>query len=159
MSTQQEIPTAVRICPVCGELAMGDTCESCVDIERESIALATSLLNIGVSEVEWMGEPKDLAQTVLRRRTEEKFKAMREERLNPVLDRQTTCRAIGCGNKALYGDFCGRCQEELEADEGQPASRLSKVCHAAAAIAVFWYLLWQFRGYIYDCFTLWFGGK
>jgi hypothetical protein len=160
LGTRDEgVPTAVRMCPVCDELAWGEACESCAEIERESTALATSLVNIGVPEVLWMGQPKDRAQSVLRLRTEEKFKALREERLNPVLDHPTTCRVIGCANKALYGDFCGRCREELEADGGESASRLSKVCHATGAVLVLWYLLWQFRGYIFDCFNLWFGGK
>lgn len=28
---------------------------------------------------------------------------------------------------------------------------------AAGTIAVWYYLLWQFRGFIYNCFILWFG--
>jgi hypothetical protein len=160
VSTQQEIPTAVKICPVCDELAMGESCASCAEIEQEAERMAHSLFNIGCTEIDWMGEPHTIAIKVLRRRTEEKFKELREAEQQPkVLDHPTTCRAIGCGNKALYGDFCGRCQDELEAGPGEPASRLSNVCHALAALAVLWYLLWQFRGYIYDCFNLWFGGK
>lgn len=150
----------LRICPVCDEIATGEGCSTCADIERESEAMAQSLFNIGCEECSWLGAPHTLAIKVMRRRTEEKFNALLEAaKRATALDHPTTCRAIGCGNKAFYGDFCARCQEELEAGPGKPASRLSKVCHAAAAVAVLWYLLWQFRGYIYDCFNLWFGGK
>jgi hypothetical protein len=89
------------------------------------------------------------------------------------------CEVEGCEGLSLGHRYCNRCNEEigalrrinaLYAPEGaddvaeefvetgtRAIKGLRNMIWAAGTIAVFYYLLWQFRGFIYNCFVLWFG--
>ena len=79
-----------------------------------------------------------------------------------------------CGHPAFDDSICGECRDEMrfvdtwqqrrEASralrQARPAARrLENWAYAAATLAVFWHLLWEFRGFFIDCLRLWFGGK
>jgi hypothetical protein len=87
-------------------------------------------------------------------------------------DGMAICRTTGCGRLCAPGDtFCPDCapqwvclgewdahQARLYAGRARKASRrLHSVLCGAAATAVLWYLVWCFRDFILECFSLWFG--
>lgn len=137
----------LRICDDCGELAMGYTCSSCEEIERESESMARALVNIGGTEINWCGEPKTFAITVLRRRTEEKFKEMLAER-----DSLTFAEMAAPATDP-------RSVEHVSAELMEWRRKAHNLGWAFMTLLAFYYLLWQFRGWFYELFQIWFGGK
>ena len=100
--------------------------------------------------------------------------------------RKKVCVIRGCGALAVCGDYCVDCATELQAmyvwekrkEQKREVRELLKCLRKkerkerlkalvvrlegleifCVVIAVEWYLLWQYRGFIGDCIRLWFGG-
>ena len=78
------------------------------------------------------------------------------------------CRIEGCDRICREGDICPRCAAEIKAfndwDAGhaqKPARRIdwSTAVYATAVIGMMAWITFEFRGFIIDTLTLWFGGK
>jgi hypothetical protein len=81
------------------------------------------------------------------------------------------CRIHGCNNLCIGGDVCERCLEEIAALSQMAAEketlrfaphaarRLENYAYMAAVIGMMTWILFEFRGFIADCFELWFRGK
>ena len=130
MSAQCDIPNDLRICDSCGQLASGEVCATCEQYLR-------------------------LHADLIKRLNERKA-----ERSPAVLKTFHECPC--CRIETDTPDCCPDCQGKIQnfVDRtNRGAAMLRNLLWITLALAAFYYLLWQFRGFIFDCFNLWFGGN
>lgn len=134
-----EIPTAVRICARCGELAEIDqSCESCRRIAKKASLLAAWAIDQGALgiQVEPCVTPAD---RLLAEMAAAEFHRLRAARLHGSLP-------------SIYG------MRPDVYEHGRPAARrLEGFVWGTLAVGAVWLLVWACLPYILDCLQLWFG--
>src|SRR5260370_31695737 len=86
MNTRVEVPSAVRICSKCGELAHGQRCQACRQTEWDAVLCATEMFRQGAISFEIIPMPNPTRrQQLWARIAQSEFHRLRTARLHSAL--------------------------------------------------------------------------